>query len=234
MTLLEACEPLFQLVCRLSRSARKGATFDPGVVRNQILGELAEARARCASDGTLASQFDKIELALIYFVDFMIKESDLSFAREWKELAHERNKLAGDEEFFDLLDETLADPSKESIERLEVYYTCLGLGFTGFYTGQHDELRKKMGEIRARIRSRIDTNLESKICDEAYAHTNTSDLIQPPGRSLVGIGIALVALLVLLFVANVYLYRSAAGDLGRSLGEIAESAPTATPTGGAE
>ena len=49
--------------------------------------------------------------------------------------------------FFDLLDETLNDPSDEATERLKIFYTCLGLGFSGWYAGQSEYLRGKMLDI---------------------------------------------------------------------------------------
>ncbi len=220
MTLLELCEPFFQYVCRLNRSARKGVRFEPAAVRTDLKSMLAEMRQRASGTPGLADQFDKIELVLIYFADFMIKESRLDFARRWEELAHERNELAGDEAFFDVLDETLADTSERATERLAVFYTCLGLGFSGFYTGQPEYLRKKMMEISARIRTMMDKDDGSKICPEAYEHTDTSDLIEPPGRSLFGIGIALVGLILVLIAINVFMYQSASKDLLDAMGRI--------------
>lgn len=220
MTLLELCEPFFQYVCRLNRSARKGVRFEPAAVRTDLKSLLAEMRHRASGTPGLADQFDRIELVLIYFADFMIKESRLDFARKWEELAHERNELAGDEAFFDVLDETLADNSERATERLAVFYTCLGLGFTGFYTGQPEYLRKKMMEISARIRTLVDKDDGSKICPEAYEHTNTADLIEPPGRSLVGIGIALGGLIVVLIALNVFMYQSASKELLDAMGRI--------------
>lgn len=220
MTLLELCEPFFQYVCRLNRSARKGVRFEPAAVRTDLKSLLAETRQRASGTPGLADQFDKIELVLIYFADFMIKESRLDFARRWEELAHERNELAGDEAFFDVLDETLADTSERATERLAVFYTCLGLGFSGFYTGQPEYLRKKMMEISARIRTMMDKDDGSKICPEAYEHTDTSDLIEPPGRSLLGIGIALVGLILVLIAINVFMYQSASKELLDAMGQI--------------
>jgi len=224
VTLAEHCEPFFQYVCRLNRSARKGARPDEGVVRGELAGLLSQLKADAASDPRLRAQYERVELPLIYFADFMIKESKLPFARRWKELAHDRNKLAGDEEFFDLLEEAARDTSDEASERLVIFYTCLGLGFTGFYMGQPEALRKKMMEITPRVRPYLADDREPRICPESYEHTDTSDLIEPPGRSLVGIGIALVGLLLVLFAANAYLYHERAGSLGGSLSAIVEDA----------
>lgn len=221
MTLLEACEPLFQYVCRLNRSARKGVGLDIGQVRNEVKGALEEARMRAESAG-LGDQFEKVRLPLIYFVDFMVKESQLDFARDWRELAHDENMFAGDEHFFDLLDETLADQGQQAAERLAVFFTCIGLGFTGFYTGQPEYLRKKMMEISARIRGMVEVSEQAKICPEAYEHVDTSNLVQPPGRSLLGIAIALVVLIVVLVAGNAWLYFNGGKALRANLDAISE------------
>jgi len=220
MTLLELCEPLFQYVCRLNRSGRKGGSFEPSRVRSEIQAMLDDMRSKSAADGNLTSQFEKIELPLIFFVDFMIKESSLPFARQWKEMAYERNELAGDEKFFDLLDETLADPTQAATERLAVFYACLGLGFTGWYTGQPEYLRKKMLEVSARIRNIMDVDEAVRICPEAYEHVDTSDLVQPPGAKLAGIFIALGGMILVTFIANFFLFRTTAANLQDALRQI--------------
>ena len=83
-------------------------------------------KASAAATGGLAAQYDKIELPLIFFADFMVKEGGYNISKKWKELAFDRNELGGDEKFFDLLEETLKDPSPAATDRLAVFYTCLG------------------------------------------------------------------------------------------------------------
>ncbi len=220
MRLHELCDPLFQYVCRLNRSARKGVGLEPNLVRTDIQATFSEMRSKASSEAGLVDQFAKVELALIYFVDFMIKESSLAFAGEWKELAHDQGKMAGDEEFFDLLDDTLRDPSEAASERLTVYYTCLGLGFTGFYTGQPEYLRKKMMEIQARVRGVMDQDVAARICPEAYDHVDTRPLNLPPLRNLKGMVIVLIAVVVGVLLANWWMYKEAARELDGSLKTI--------------
>ncbi len=222
-TLLEACEPLFQYVCRLSRSARKGATPDPAVVRAEIRQLLGELTSTLRGTRELSVHADKIELPLIYFVDYTIKESSLPWARDWKELAFERDRFAGDQEFFDLLEQELSDPSEQATERLGVYYTCLGLGFQGFFVGQPEYLRRKMTEIHARIRGRVDADQAARICPEAYEHTDTSDLVTPPSRSLAGVAIALLGLVIVLVAVNGAMYAVATQELRTAFHDIAEA-----------
>src|SRR3954470_24763131 len=201
--------------------ARKGAQTGQEEARSQIKALLAECRSRAQQVQGLGPQFEKIELPLIFFCDSMIRESKLPFAGRWQDLAAERNELAGDEKFFDLLEETLADRSDQASDRLTVFYTCLGLGFTGWYNGQPEYLRKKMMRVSARLRGKgIDADAGTRLCPDAYENINTANLIEPPGRSLVGIAIALVALLIVLFVTNVQLYRSSAGELQTSLRDV--------------
>src|SRR5688572_4190920 len=223
MTLLELCDPLFQYICRFNRSARKGGHHDLHQVRQEVKAMLADFKSKAQSQPGLAGQFEKIDIVLMFFVDFMIKSSAISNANEWQELAFDRKELAGDEKFFDLLEETLADRSDSANERLSIFYTCMGLGFTGWYTGQPEYLRKKMLECSTRIRSLIDTDQSARICPESYENVDTSNLVQPPSASLVGIGIALVGLILVLFVANAYLYKSSSSELTNALNGIIEN-----------
>ena len=166
MTLLELSEPLFQYICRLNRSARKGGNYELGQVQSEVKGFLAEAKAKSVGEN-LSDQYEKIELPLMFFCDFMIKESALPWARDWKELAFDRHEMAGDEKFFDLLEETLKDKSPSAIGRLAVFYVCIGLGFSGWYTGQPEYLRRKMKEIAARLQASGQLAEAQRICPDA-------------------------------------------------------------------
>ena len=136
ISLLELTEPLFQYICRLNRIGRRGplsksgdtttflartaagattparaSSLDEVVARSEIKALLEDMMSKAATDLRLSHQARKIELPLIFFVDSMISESTLPFASQWNQnrLAYERQELAGDEKFFDLLDETLRE-----------------------------------------------------------------------------------------------------------------------------
>lgn len=216
MKLLEVCEPLFEHVCLLNRSARLGLAVEMHKTREEF-EELFARMRRKASEANLESEYERVRLPLVYFVDFMIREGQLDFARQWREMAHDENMFAGYEHFWDLLDETLADQSRGAAERLSVFYVCIGLGFTGINMGQPELLRKKMMEISSRIRSMIDNDEKARICPEAYEHTDTSDLVQPPGRSIAVIVVALVVLVGVLLAGNAYLYLTRSSAMRASL-----------------
>lgn len=220
MTLLELCEPLFQYVCRLRRSARMGRSMGMDEVRNDIAGIFSEMKAEALSSPELVTQYEKVELPLVFFADFMIKESNLPFAADWVELGRERNELAGDEKFFDLLDAELADPSDAASQRLVIFYTCLGLGFTGVYTGQLESIQRMISRISGRISGLMDADKKSYICPGAYENVDTRDFVEPPGTKLVGIGITLVALIIIWAVAYCCLFKWTSDDLAASLDVI--------------
>lgn len=220
MTLLELCEPLFQYVCRLCRSARMGRTMEMDEVRADIHRIFGEMKEEASGDLELLTQYERVELPLVFFTDFMIKESNLPFAYDWVELGRERNELAGDEKFFDLLDAELADPSDSADQRLVIFYTCLGLGFTGVYTGQLESIQRLMSQISARISGLMDADRKSHICPQAYENVDTRDLIEPPGAKLIGIGITLIALIIIWAVAYCCLFKWTSDDLTESLDTI--------------
>lgn len=222
MTLLELCEPLFQYVCRLRRSARMGRAMEMNDVRNDILSTFSQMKEAAGNNHELLTQYEKVELPLIFFTDFMIKESNLPFAYDWVELGRDRNELAGDEKFFDLLDADLADPSDSATQRLVVFYTCLGLGFTGVYTGQTESIQRLISQISARISGLMDADKKSHICPEAYENVDTRDFVEPPGAKLLGIGITLAALIIVWAVAYCFLFKWTSDDLAKSIDIIIE------------
>jgi type IV/VI secretion system ImpK/VasF family protein len=228
MTLLELCEPLFKKVCLLNRLGRKGASVSSGAtdherLRLEIKQLFADIEKRANVDPGLRAQWQKIELPLIFFVDSMIAESGLIVSSRWHQnrLAYERKELAGDEKFFDLLDETLNDPSEEATERLQIFYTCLGLGFTGWYAGQTEYLRGKMLDISHRIQPAMDTDQTKRICPEAYAGVDTRDLVQRPGLGIGAIAVVFLGLCLIVLTVEIYLFRAASISLTDSLTAIA-------------
>jgi len=226
MTLLELCEPLFKKICLLNRLARKSASLSTAIdserLRLEIKELFADTQKRATTKPGLAAQWKKVELPMIFFVDSMIAECGLSISATWNRnrLAYELKELAGDEKFFDLLDDALKDPSEEATEQLQIFYTCLGLGFTGWYTGQNEYLRGKMLDISHRIGSAIDANQKNRICPEAYAGVDTRDLVQRPGLGIGAIVVIFLGLCFIVLSVETYLFRAASLAVLDSLAAI--------------
>jgi type VI protein secretion system component VasF len=223
MTLIELCEPLFQYVCKLNRLGRAGGGAGARQVRDEIKGLIADIKTRADREG-LGGAFDKIELPLIFFADHMVRESRLSAMwgsqGGWKNLAEDRREMAGDERFWDLLEETLLESGDSANQRLAVFHAMIGLGFTGIYMNQPDHLRKKMREIAARVRGLSESDQTGRITPDAYENVDTRVLTQPPARKIVGFVIGLVGMIAVLVVSYVVTFRSVTGQLNDKLAEI--------------
>jgi type VI secretion system protein ImpK len=226
MKLAELCEPVFQYICRLNRSARKGGIHDDVQVRTEVTAILATLQANAKPDPALSAHLDKdrgeIYHVILFFVDFMIRNSKLSFASEWPNLAFEVGEMTGDQKLFDLLDLALADRSDAATERIGIYYTCLGLGFTGWFTGQPEYLRRKMVECSTRLSGKINADESAPVCPEAYL-ADSRTLFKPIRSSLVGMTIALVILLAAVLTINGYQYFKSSKELNGKLDGLAKS-----------
>ncbi len=238
VNLLDLCEPLFQAICRLNRMGRKGSSSDYSVARSEIESIFEKMGSAAKRDPSLGEQYRQVEMPLIFFVDSMISESTLPFAPEWnrRRIAYTRNELAGDEKFFDLLDEALKDTRGGVDERLAIFYTCLGLGFTGWYAGQPEYLRKKMLEITPRVRAFVDADESALITPDAYEHTNSANLPIPVSASLVPLVIVVAGAFILVEMVNFFTFRSLSSELATALDSIVARAPAnakaaADPTG---
>lgn len=224
MTILELCEPLFQYVCMLNRIARNagGDSMEYHTLR-PVIDSIFEGMGDAGrADPVLGQQYARMRLPLVFFVDSILSESALALAPTWNKnrIAYEQEELAGDEKFFDLLDQTLEETGPEVDERLAVYYTMLGLGFTGWYAGQSEYLRAKMNVLAARIKRQVQPDARARLCPEAYEHLDTRNLVQPPGIKLAVVAIVFAGVLLGTLLLNGYLFHAASRGLDRSLTEI--------------
>lgn len=226
MKLLELYEELFQYICRLNRVAKTSAQPEYARVRGELKELLDQVLRGASADVRLLNQVRRLELPVIFFIDYLVRTSRLKFATQWAEnsLAKERNELAGDERFFDFLEEDLKDSSEEGAERLAIYYVCFGLGFMGMYQSQPEQIRRYVEQIYPRISLWVDRDPRTKISEEAYQHTDTRVLTEPPSNKIILVAIAFVFLS--LSVMLVYF-----GLFSRGVDEINSSVKVITAAG---
>lgn len=224
MTLLDLYEPLFQYVCMLNRIARGKVpeSIECDALRKEITALIDSLDQSAQAYPLLAMQAKKLRMPILFFVDSIIAESKLQCAPQWhmNRLAYAENELAGDEKFFDCVEEALADPSPEATERLVFFYVCMGLGFVGWYGGQPEYLRRKMETIAKRISDSVDIADIRRICPEAYQYLDTRNLIEPPSSKIGAMLIAFLALSLIVFAVNFYLFKIGSIGLTESLREI--------------
>jgi type VI protein secretion system component VasF len=126
------------------------------------------------------------------------------------------------------MDETLAEPeSVSSNERLAVYYTCLGLGFTGGMMYDPATRRQKMAQMARRVLKVMKEEDRTRITPQAYKYTLQDDLIPPPVGPIWQIVVALILLIGVLVVVNAYMYRAQLAELTRHLTTVQNSAVAA-------
>ena len=191
----------------LSRITRKagGEKIEFNALRGTIRGHLESITRNAQANPLLALQVKKLEMATIFFVDSMIAESKLTCAAQWHQnrLAYEKDELAGDEKFFDFLDENLNDSSKEATERLVIFYVCMGLE-----------------TIAKRISDAMEPDPAARICPEAYQYLDTRNLIEKPTIKIGAIALIFLALCLVVLAVNFYLFKVGSVGLAQSLHEI--------------
>ena len=217
MSLFDVCKPLFLYASSLNRAGRRSASPSASAVRSHLKKIFSDMGAAATGDADLEEQYEKVELPLIFFIDFIILESDFDFARDWEPLAYGRNELAGDQKFFDMLASTLAEESDAAAERLLVYHTCLGLGFAGMHDADSEELLKSRRKVYSRVRKAAGIEASDRMCPDAYEHVDAGVYVPATGRSLGAMVIALIGLIGVLIVANFVLFRSTSTAIGAAL-----------------
>jgi type VI protein secretion system component VasF len=228
MTLADICEPIFQYVCQLNRLSRRGGRQDFGVVRAEFKTLLAQAKQKAESMPGMIAAWPTSELVLTFFFDSMILNCRLGQQGGWRPLSHDIGKLGFEEEFWDILDDVLRDPSDAATQTLSVFYMCIGLGFTGLNTNRPDVIKRKMLEISARLRGMIDVDQVARICPEAYENVDTRDLTPPVARSLTGLTLFAVMLLTVVLVTYFLSFKNAGNALNSSLTSINDKWATDT------
>jgi len=234
MTLQQLVEPLLQYLCRLNRAHRAGAVTDRDLTRRELTELFEQMRRQAAREPVLQESYRGVELPLLFFVDFTIAYSALPFAADWRRdenrLAYSAGERGGDEKFLDLLDQALKPGSSATPEQLGVYYTCLGLGFTGQPPLSGPELQMKMLQLAGRLRGSMDADAHTRIAQDAY-YVDTAPYARPPGSAFLKLALVLIGIVVVLAIANVVLWRDSVRDLKECILSVKEHAPGAGAEG---
>jgi|TARA_B110000495_G_C23036548_1_gene619298 type IV/VI secretion system ImpK/VasF family protein len=221
MNLIEICEPVWQYICKINRIARNQGSYDYQELKEEIQALIEQLNDKASQEALLSKQYEVIKMPILFFVDSMIVESGISCCQEWDEnrLAYDFNELAGDESFFDTLEDALMDHSQGSEDVLAFYYVCLGLGFKGFYMHDEDFIRQKLEEVMPRIRNYLQSNEHSLITPEAY-EVNTSNFPTPIAPKIWGMLFIFIGVAAAVFITSIFLYFKATNDLAHSITTI--------------
>lgn len=243
-SLLDHCEPFFQEVSALLRSAGDGS-IGYGLARNRlkdclnrIRDEVQSAPGNIQQDYFGNERMDPkkagVEQALWFFADDVVENSQLPFAAQWQQepLARELGGFVnGKTQFFADLQEAFKENPDLARQRLAVYYTCLCLGFAGVHRSNPKELRDQAERIYGLLGDLLDRDPAKPICQDAY-EVDESVLYRPVRERITFIGSVLLILVFATLVVYYFLYRSGTEQLRETLQEILVTAPAAEPRAG--
>ena len=216
-TLSKVCERAFSLILTLVQGRDFG---DVQQLRANVGSMFAgiERDARMASIAT--EDIQSARFALTAFIDEAIARSDWFGKRDWAQrplaLEYFSTNNAGDE-FFSRLDE-LRLRAEARVGVLEVYYTCLALGFEGKYAlvdpRQLRSLIEALGRDIERIRGRV--------IDLSPHWVPPDELLERVKKELPwwAVTLACMVVLFLIFVVLNYLSHSNADNAVRSLSRM--------------
>lgn len=214
MNLMELCEPLFYQMCAINRGARRGGVDGHMVTRDMVLSSFDSIEAKAAEDPALASQYSQVEKFLKCFVDFTIQNSGLPFAGQWEVLSED---VAAFTHFFDALDYNLKDHSPGAADRIAIFYTCMGLGFSPDQSPQ--EIQQKMQACLNRMGPLADKNVLEPL-SSPEEHRPDPTVFKPPGKSIAMIVVAMILVLAVIFLANLTLFSNASSELRAAIQTI--------------
>ncbi len=163
--LSELCAGFFSLIVQLRSSQDFG---NPENLRNRITAMFAEMESAGKELGVSGEDLQYAKYALTAFIDEMILNSSWPGKDGWLtrplQLDYFGVHMAG-EEFFKKL-ETLRQSADARIQALEIFYTCMQLGYEGKYKILGIEklkiLMEETGKDIARIRGKEPRDLSGK------------------------------------------------------------------------
>ncbi|MDR1252203.1 MAG: DotU family type IV/VI secretion system protein [Treponema sp.] len=217
----ELCRPVLGTFCNYWQLNQAGSSPSMGRFRQDIEASLEDAKRNAAADPALDRDYERIERPLVFFIDFMVKEGNFPFSRDWQELGRNYNELSGDEKFFNLLSDALKD--NKSHNTLPLFYTMLGLGFEGAYSNDRGYIEKTMQECASRFPGEFDIRKEPIVkvaAEKRLAGLKKSRVLQPLRVSIV---LSLFLLAVSLIV-NFTVFFDITRQFRKSLSDAATAA----------
>jgi type VI secretion system protein ImpK len=156
------------------------ARLDPAQLHRTLEQLLAGHEAETRARGDDWELYLETKYALVALADDLALNGDWDHAETWGrwllELRHFNTSFAG-AEFFDRLHRLrqrlagVQDPRlrQQVLATLEVYYTCLRLGFRGRYRGAHaGELESVVAALQALLWPAGEKGLRQRVWSEAY------------------------------------------------------------------
>lgn len=212
-TLVDAARPVLEAALVLHRG---GAGFDPTFAefRRTTTNALEEFRIQARRTGIADEEIQYAEYALVAFVDELVSISSWAGKDQWdaRPLEQERfNTTLAGTEFFDRVDR-LRDAQRQA---LEVFYTCMTLGFEGGYRGD-DARRQDLGAKIEALRRRLGVPApawDRPFFEEAYEPLRPTERAQRAlGRLWLVLGVGSAGAFAIVYLVYWLLLLQKAGE----------------------
>jgi type VI protein secretion system component VasF len=218
------CRPVFACLCDYWQLNEMGNPPSMEKFRGDIENALEDAKYAAAASPVLSRDYERIELPLVFFIDYMVKEGNFPFKNDWRELARNYNELSGDEKFFNLLSAALAAP--DAGNTIPVFYTMLGLGFDGVYANDNKSIERTMKQCMAKINGEFD------ICQEPIVNIDTEKRLIESKKNRIpvymrSLRLTLIGSLIFViaaFIINFFVFINATSEFRKSLSEASAAA----------
>jgi type VI protein secretion system component VasF len=192
--------------------------------REEIETALETAKYRCESDPTLSREYQRVELPLVFFIDYMVKEGGFPFKNEWRELSRNYNELSGDEKFFNLLSDALNNPNDKNT--IPVFFNMIRLGFDGVFANDMKSIEKVMRQCLAKMPGKFDIHEEPIVnidTEKRLVASKEKRRMNYSGYLRITL-IASFAFMVLSLLINFFVFINASSPLRESLSKAAAAA----------
>lgn len=207
-------QELLTVVARLH--ARRQPVSQADVFRQQLLGMLGAAEAETRRRGFSPEQARQAMLAMVAALDEAALSSGNPGLGDWSkrtlQLELFREHIAG-ETFYNELKKLLsADTNPHNADLLEIYQTCLLLGYRGRYGGRDSDLRALAARLEETIR-RVRGPMPSLATENAEAGGPVFAGPDALRKKLLVAAVALAVLAVVLFVTYTVTLNSGVSGL---------------------
>jgi type IV/VI secretion system ImpK/VasF family protein len=134
-------------------TALPGGSADPVVLRSRCESALTDFAAAAARAGHAGEGIDAARFALVALIDERAMAQGSPVRQEWLDQPLQLRLFecaSAGEEFYRRLDRWRRPPTEAAADVLEVYQTCLALGFRGMMVGESQEAaRRQLAEQTA-------------------------------------------------------------------------------------
>ena len=143
------CSDLFTIVITINNTINMGKPEDCRTIINYHIRRFEQQAASIQINPQI---IEKAKYAIVILIDEKMSHLPKSWFDTWskKTLQDEHfGETVGGVRFFDYLDELLRNP-EDNGEILEIFYLCLGMGFTGKYQQKPEKLKtiiQQLGKI---------------------------------------------------------------------------------------